>query len=416
MLAAYVTSGCLQTMTVDWLRLHRALGHRYLLLPTLANVIGMACCGFFPAQVEWRATMRLVRHSPKVRVRISRAAAVDLASGALLTGGLLLTGGGVFAVLYNSVPAWTALLSRLVLGQQLAARKLLGVVTVCAGLALNVLGTQQHSASDSETLMGAGAVLTGSFLHSTLFLLSELAVRRSSGGGSSREGKGDAQGELDGALPAQMWSCLLGSIESIAMMLWVCVAAYLWGFDDPVSQPSTEPPAIAAYAALSSPATPTTVFLGVAGLITIDAIHSASFFALLSHLGAVSAALLKGIQTITIFLLSAVAFCDVEPTQCITRGKLWSIAAVLLGTLLYSAPTASVPTAGRNTTQSAPSTPAVPTLVVGDASGRCTSTSERSRALFMRHAKKNADSTQCDALTNDLGEPHVSGRVLTHAV
>lgn len=72
-------------------------------------------------------------------------------------------------------------------------------------------------------------------------------------------------------------------------------------------------------------------------LVLVDAGHAASFFALLSSLGAVSAALMRGLQTVAVFVSSAVLFCAAEETQCITPVKMASIVFVLAGTLVYAA-------------------------------------------------------------------------------
>ena len=78
----------------------------------------------------------------------------------------------------------------------------------------------------------------------------------------------------------------------------------------------------------------------------IDAGHAASFFALLSWLGAVSAALMRGMQTVAVFVSSAALFCTSEESQCITPTKIASIAVVLVGTLIYAiAPTVVIESA-----------------------------------------------------------------------
>ena len=50
----YVSTGVLQTMLVDTLRLHNLLGRKWLLLPTLANTSGMALCGLLLNQNQRR--------------------------------------------------------------------------------------------------------------------------------------------------------------------------------------------------------------------------------------------------------------------------------------------------------------------------------------------------------------------------
>ena len=318
-LCAYVLSGCMQTLLVDSLRLHRALGQRILLLPTLANVVGMALCGSCASAAERRLVVGLLRSSPALRSRVAIAAAVDLLSGMLLTIGLLLTGGSVFIVLYNSVPVWTAALSWLVLGRRLGWRKLAGVVAVCAGLILSALGThEQHAGSSSArfALAGSAACLGGSLLHSAMFLLSEAALSR------------------EKSFPPLLWPCALGSVESCAMGAWVATAVALCGFDSVGVATEGDPHAAGA----TAPAGAGACLAGVCCLVLVNACHAAAFFALLARIGAVGAALLKGLQTVGVFVASAALFCEAEAAQCITFTRVGSIVVVLLGTLLYADP------------------------------------------------------------------------------
>eukprot|EP00957_Ditylum_brightwellii_P201130 15324188-Ditylum_brightwellii.AAC.1 len=71
-------------------------------------------------------------------------------------------------------------------------------------------------------------------------------------------------------------------------------------------------------------------------LLFIDAIHAASFFALLRDLGSIGSALLKGLQMIIVVCISALFFCSTEPTQCLTWWKASSILLVLMGTFSYA--------------------------------------------------------------------------------
>jgi len=223
LLACYVVTGTLQPTAIDYLRLHHAIGKKVLLMPTLCNVLGMTACGVLASRAQWREALEVLHRSGEAQRNVRLAVVVDLVSGMLLTGGLLYSGGAVFTVLYNSVPAWTALLARVVLGRRLSRGRVGGVAVVCIGLALNVFGTQQHSATTGGTpwsaLGGSAAVLVGSLLHSAMFLITERAVQH--GGGSDRPG---------GALPPTVWSCLLGSCEAIFMLCWVVLGSALVGF------------------------------------------------------------------------------------------------------------------------------------------------------------------------------------------
>lgn len=74
---------------------------------------------------------------------------------------------------------------------------------------------------------------------------------------------------------------------------------------------------------------------GLVFLVLVDLAHAASFFNILKSIGAVSSALLKGAQTISVFLISAFLFCSSQASQCLTSVKVLSIFLVLCGTLCY---------------------------------------------------------------------------------
>lgn len=223
LLACYVFTGTIQPILVDYLRMHNAVGRKLLLVPTLCNVLGMAACGVLASASEWSNAHDILRHDRRIRRLLLKGVAVDLISGLLLMAGLMCSGSSVFTVLYNSVPAWTALISRVFLGRRLSTGRLAGVLIVCFGLGLNVLGTQQHANaagfSPLAALGGSAAILIGSLLHSAMFLLTERAVR--SGNSFDRRAI---------TIAPAIWSCLLGSIESIFMTGWVLVTSALIGF------------------------------------------------------------------------------------------------------------------------------------------------------------------------------------------
>ena len=66
----------------------------------------------------------------------------------------------------------------------------------------------------------------------------------------------------------------------------------------------------------------TTVAVAYAPLILIDGLHALSFFATLGERGAVSAAMLKGVQVVFVFVASSVLSCDTESgAGCATPAK-----------------------------------------------------------------------------------------------
>jgi drug/metabolite transporter (DMT)-like permease len=327
----YVGTGILQPIVIDYLKSNGSLGRKILVLPTLANVMGMACCGVMVESKEWKS---LYKHSRLILT----AAAIDWISGMLLTGGILLTGGSIFVIFYNSCPVWTALLSYFVMKQSLTVPQTAGIVLVSCGLIYNVLGnrsTASSKVSDVQgnariVMIGSVIVLMGSFMHSCMFVVSELALKNKSppkkkNGTNNKKENANAKDDIDSTdISPPLWSSSLGILESFAMMTWVMINVYLGGFFDP-------------QLGIENPTAPV-ILKGFVALLCIDAIHAAAFFALLSKLGAVASALLKGVQTIIVVLLSAALFCDPEtsPQQCLDTVKISSMSIVLLGVLCFA--------------------------------------------------------------------------------
>jgi hypothetical protein len=71
-------------------------------------------------------------------------------------------------------------------------------------------------------------------------------------------------------------------------------------------------------------------------LILINFIHAFCFFHLLGSVGATTTGVLKGAQTVLVFILSHFAFCSVQISQCFTVQKGISVIVVVLGVLGYS--------------------------------------------------------------------------------
>ena len=75
-----------------------------------------------------------------------------------------------------------------------------------------------------------------------------------------------------------------------------------------------------------------------APLILIDGLHALSFFATLGERGAVSAAMLKGVQVVFVFAASSVLSCDTESgAGCATPAKAAGVAIVVAGLALFYA-------------------------------------------------------------------------------
>lgn len=275
------------------------------------------------------------------------AAFVDLISGMCLTFGILLTGGAIFVILYNSCPAWTAMLSKFVLGKTLGTVQILGVVLVCIGLVTNVLGTKVSSLHDdggeskegedanNETvytgaILGSIVVLVGSLLHSLMFVISDWVLCAFQCDNHTTTTNDKVSNDTS-SISGEIWSCCLGTIEAIFMSIWVLVGIFTTGFhgEDWV------PPSSDNTSSSSIDGNIYYVIGGFALLVIVDAVHAASFFALLKNIGAVASALLKGLQMVVVIALSAFFFCARESSQCLTYSKGLSAFLVMIGVISY---------------------------------------------------------------------------------
>ena len=329
----YVGTGVLQPLIVDTLRMSSCLGRKSLLLPTLAKTTGMALVGLLSTRAD-RSTLRhLLRSSADFRRSLLLAAVVDLISGMLLTGGILLTGGAIFVVLYNSCPAWTAILSKYFLGRSLTSKQSIGVLVVVLGLICNVFGTTEQLSGEGKqdqhlptVVLGSGIVLMGCILHSAFFVISDRSLR---GGRQGKSGdchspsKGGGGSDNAGVISPPLWSSCLGSMEATVMATYILSSVGMRGFQEEGT---------------SADVCPAPDFVkGFTFMLLVDAFHSAAFFLMLKQIGAVGSALLKGIQSVAVVILSAIFFCPHEEAQCITTVKSISVILVLSGTFLYAA-------------------------------------------------------------------------------
>jgi hypothetical protein len=122
------------------------------------------------------------------------------------------------------------------------------------------------------------------------------------------------------------------------MAIWVSMGTAIWGFrDTDDSDPTSH-----SYSASS-----TTVACGFISLFLVSTIHAASFFSLLQQAGAVGAALLKGLQTVVVVVVSAILFCAKEDAQCLTPTKSLRLVLVLSGMMVYSSKSSNTKTVSR---------------------------------------------------------------------
>ena len=285
------------------------------------------------------------------------------------------TGGTIFVILYNSCPIWTTLLSWIFLEKfSISWISLVGILLVTFGVIINVFGNKLlpreeeeeelneetiPSPSSSRIFTGSIIILVGSLLHSLMFVLSDLTLRPSctthkdsismgvspSKPNLSQIGQSDSgrKNEITrhAVVPSGfMWSFCLGTIEAVVMLLWVIIGVYLYGFRDEENQSATED-SHSTYDGTPSDGDNASTYiarfaLGFVLLLVVDAIHAATFFSILQHVGAVGSALLKGVQVIVVVALTSIFFCSPrDESQCLTYVKVYSVVFVSLGVFCY---------------------------------------------------------------------------------
>lgn len=92
-------------------------------------------------------------------------------------------------------------------------------------------------------------------------------------------------------------------------------------------------------------ASATALWIDALALIAVNALHAASFFRLIADLGATSSALMKGVQTVLVFCVSAALFCSVDDAQCPSVLKAVSALLVVCGVVVYGTCPAPTPPA-----------------------------------------------------------------------
>lgn len=301
----YLVSGTLQPLVVDSLRYTNSLGPRYLVIPTLANVAGMALSGILLPRTEMANVRRRMADS-RLRRIVTGAVALDLLSGILLTLGLEHVGGSLFSVMYASTTAFTAMLARVFLKRRVGAVRSIAVAVVTCGLALDAAGVVEGEGGVSarttrRLLVGGALVLCGSLLHSAMFVYTEHFVKEQH------------------VMSPIAWGATLGAVESAALGAWCAVCYALFG-----------PFHLGAGAASAS-----ALWLDAFALVIINALHAASFFKLIGDLGATSSSLMKGVQTVLVCCVSTVLFCGVDEAQCPTVLKAASVLLVVSGIVVY---------------------------------------------------------------------------------
>ena len=310
----YVTTALLQPILTDQIRYSGGAGNvgwPPTLLSQLANTFAMSSLIFF---VLGRLHRGIFRGASLRRIMI--ATALDFSSGILLTTGLLMLGGGIFVVIYSSTTVWTALWTRCT-GQRLASGRWMGVLLVTGGMILSASSgfAEALAANDAQAatsvLLGCLALVGGTALHGAMFVYAENAITHA-------------------GLDLLVLCGTMGVLETVVLVLWNLALLATHGVALYV------PNAGGAGGAAPLEATVPTLLLLYAALTATNAVHAFTFFSMLERVGAVSSAVLKGLQLVLVFSFSVALFCRLQATQCFTWTKAGGAATVVAGLLVYA--------------------------------------------------------------------------------
>ena len=332
----YVVTGMLQPTIIDFIKYHGMIGAPHAMLPMLGTLHVLRICAGSPlwstsarfpaANVAGMAAVALCRSSttgwndiPRNSKRnILLITAVDTCSGVFLMLGLLAAGSGVFVVIYSSCTAFTACFSRMFLKKQLKWGQWLAILMICAGLGVNYWsashGGAAATASGVRTAAGIVLTLLGSLLHSAMFVMTDALLSK-----AGTEAK-----------PWQVCS-YVGRFEVAGLLCWNAFG---------IVYASTTDDSWFKFGAADGSA-PTAASIGLscvlfASLWAVNCLHAACFFDLIGAVGSVSSAVLKGVQTVSVYVLSAILYCRYQSSQCFSYTKALSLVIVVLGTSIYS--------------------------------------------------------------------------------
>jgi hypothetical protein len=180
----------------------------------------------------------------------------------------------------------------------------ISVVTIFIGLCVASAG----SIADGKNITtGCFMIVAGSIFHSLTYILSEkLMIHHSD------------------SIPPESLSYMMGVTGTIVYSLWQAC------YTIPNYQLLVLDPIATHHGSVS------TILMTFPILILINFIHAFCFFNLLGVVGATTTGVMKGIVSVMVFVLSHIAFCSIQQSQCFTTSRAFSLVIVVVGVIGYS--------------------------------------------------------------------------------
>ena len=235
----------------------------------------------------------------------------DLLGTVGTTVGLELAGSAIFGIILGSITMWTALFTRLIMGQRQSWTRLFGISVVICGLAIPMTEYKEDPDQDGspELLWGVALTFGGTFFYALEYTLCERVYTLY-------------------ALPldARQLCFCTGAWGLLVTAVWIgAVTGPNWKslVTDEVAEHEGNGYVIAA--------------LYLSHTLN-NAVHNLAWFYVCELEGGVTTGLLQGVKAALLFVASSAAFCSAaHPEQCYTPAKLGATATVLGGTCIYYA-------------------------------------------------------------------------------
>lgn len=260
---------------------------------------------------HWPSTVLLTK--------ASGIAIFDIFAQSMVYTGNNLAGPTVFAIIYSSVTIWAAIFSRILLSRSLVIFQWAGVCLVVVGLALTAIDSKTVG---KNVFAGAILILVGSSFHGLTYVMSERIMTPShiisSVNGTHKEPE---------HLSIKANCAVQGIVAMVLFLLWQ-IFYTLPRIEPLILEPMREAGTSALHALII--------------LVTItlaNYVHSITFYVTLRHFpgGATSAGVLKGLQAVLVFAVSAMILCERwgGNEMCWSNSKGISLVVVVSGIMIY---------------------------------------------------------------------------------
>jgi len=239
---------------------------------------------------------------------------LDIGGMACIFFSLSKIGSGLHAIIYGSLPIWSAALRYLLLGKSISNMKIFYLLCVFVGLSIVPISEGLIHFEDSgggELFVGMGLSLCSTVAYACLYVTAE---------GSLSKKKGLLPDDMD----REEWNTSKSDHKALILMFWQCLqtltilSTFLFLSGEEIV-PS-----------ISSMITPGLM------LVFFATSHTIIWLRVLVRGDSTSTSLLQGVRATANVLLSALFFCNTQSSQCLSIAKILSAAVVLSCVYLFN--------------------------------------------------------------------------------